>query len=200
MLADFGVSDGFIAMYHGGVMRARGIETLIRAAAQNEHILAAVLGPALHPDYYEKLRSLIDELGVSERVRFFPAVAQSSLWEYVGAADAGVMMISPSYESYRLCLPNKLFECIQSETPPVASALPEMSRVIEKYGVGLTCAPDDPKALSDTLEALRTDKEQYGVFKKNLVAAKKELCWEKESRILVDAYTALLSGCEDVKG
>jgi len=39
--------------------------------------------------------------------------------------------------NYRFALPNKLFDYIQSEVPVLSASLPEMKRVVDKYGVGV---------------------------------------------------------------
>ena len=37
------------------------------------------------------------------------------------------------------------------------------------------------------------DNSVYNKFKKNIVLAKEELCWEKEKEVLVNAYSDLLN-------
>ena len=148
-----------------------------------------ILGDPIGGDgYLQKLRSLCMELGVKERILFHPAVAGEELWQYVGAADVGVMMIENSCSSYYLSLPNKFLECVQSLTPIICSDFPEMHRLIEQYDIGLTCLPSLPYILRDHLETLRTDHDLYQRLKKNLLVAKEDLSWEKEKIKLMAAY------------
>ena len=85
-------------------------------------------------------------------------------------------------------LPNKFFENVQAETPIVASDFPETSRLVERYGIGLTCDPSDVAEIASCIERLREDRGLYGECKSNLKAAKRELCWERERDALEEAY------------
>lgn len=177
----------FVVMYHGGIMKNRGIETVIRLTAMNPNLRAIILGNG--DEYYlELLKEMAAGLGVSDRVLFHPAVPIKKLWKYVGAADLSVMMIEGSSKSYYYALPNKFFESIQALTPIVASAFPEMKKLIEQYEIGLTCAPTDLEELNNCVERIRNDKELYMKYKRNLQNAKEELCWEKEKQILENAF------------
>jgi len=39
---------------------------------------------------------------------------------------------------------------------------------------------------------MRTNREMYTRFKTNLKKAKEELCWENESKVLLEAYKKIL--------
>lgn len=184
-------SDAFFVMYHGGIIRNRGIETFIRAVVSNPNITGIILGFALDEKYMDELKSLVSEQNVANRILFLPAVPLGILWEYVGAVDVGVMPIQNICKNHYFSLPNKFFENIQSLTPIIASDLPEMRRLIEKYNIGLTCDQTSVESLNSGIEKLRIDKELYGEMKRNLVAAKNDLCWEKEKLVLIEAYKKL---------
>lgn len=185
------VDNSFLLMYHGGILRQRGIEVLIRVVAINPHVCAVILGNG-DASYMSTLQSLAQKLGVEKRILFHPAVPISELWKYVGAVDVSVMMIRASAKSYYYALPNKFFESIQALTPIIASDFPEMKKIIEKYEIGLTCDPDDVNAINACVERMRTDKMFYNQCKENLKKAKEDLCWEKEKFILMEAYKKII--------
>lgn len=186
----------FIVMYHGAVMPHRGIEQLLELLALNPALYGIILGNPIedknYEGYYEGLKEKAQTLGVQGRVLFLPAVPPNELWQFIGAANTGLVLVQNVATSYYYSLPNKFFENIQSLTPIVASNFPEMSNIIDKYGIGLVCPPDDVSAINKCVEKLRTDNAFYLSVKKNLAKAKEELCWENEKNILLDAYKKTL--------
>jgi len=185
-------SSTFFAMYHGALKKDRGIENFILAIQANPNIIGIILGHGYgHNDavYLEELKRLI---ALPPRVIFLPAVPNENLWEYVGATDVGVHVIQTNVPNHYLCLPNKFFENIQSLTPLVVADIPEMRKLIDKYDIGLTCDQANIESINSALEKMRTDKELYQKFKHNLVAAKKDLCWENEKISLIEAYKKLV--------
>lgn len=186
-----GGAGAFLVMYHGALTTGRGIETLLRVTAENEHVRAVVLGSGSEA-YLNRLQALASELGVTDRVLFHPAVPQPELWKYVGAADLSLMMIEGKAKSYYYALPNKFFESIQSLTPIVASDFPEMKRLIDEYDIGLTCDPNDLDAVCACVDKMRTDKAFDLKCRQNLDTAKAELCWEREKKRLIQAFERYL--------
>ena len=101
-------------------------------------------------------------------------------------------MIEGQAKSYYFSLPNKFFESIQSLTPIVASNFPEMKRIIDFYQIGLTCDPLDADAIHQCVEKMREDKAFYTECKENLKLAKSDLCWEKEKKVLEEAFKEIV--------
>ena len=183
--------DTFLLMYHGVLTNGRGIENVVRAIAGLEKVAVILLGYG-ESSYVATIKSLIKSLGVEKKVLFHSAVPQGELWQFIGAADAGMVLIENVCLSYYYSLPNKLFENIQSLTPVIGSNFPEISQIIDSYEIGLCCNPSDPREIATTIEAMRTDKDKYAFYKKRLGAAKKELSWENEKIRLQNAYTTYL--------
>ena len=187
------VSDNsFIVMYHGGIMRNRGIEVLLASIQRNKNLVAMILGDG-EPSYLEQLKQMAEQLQISNRVLFHDAVPIDVLWQYVGAADVGMITIPPASKSYYFMLPNKLFENIQSLTPIIGSNFPEITKIVNKYDIGILVNPENVEEIVDAVEKMRTDKELYYKFKNNLKQAKEDLCWENESKILEEAYAKILN-------
>lgn len=188
--SQLGVStNSFIVLYHGALMTQRGIETMIEALGVHKESVGVVLGSDLEGGgYLASLIRMAEDNGISDRLLFHPYVPITDLWRYVGAADVGIVMIENSCKSYYLSLPNKFLECIQSMTPIICSDFPEMSAIVNKYQIGLTCPPSDPKALAQCISTMQTDKAMYQNFKDNLKLAKSELSWEKERQKLQEAF------------
>lgn len=179
--------DTFLIMYHGGVMPHRKIEIFIDAVSRNPHIAGIILGNAFPESYLEQLKKYAKVTGVSGRIYFHPAVPIEELYKYVSAADVGTVLISARYKNDYLCLPNKFFENIQSMTPLITFEFPEMKHIIQQYGIGLTVDTLHTDDIDSAIERMRTDREFYTRCKKNLEAAKRELCWENEKQVLLRA-------------
>ncbi len=189
----FGAEEGkILLLYHGMLCTGRGIEALIQTAAQGDSICLVVLGDAAEQPYLEHLREMARDFGVENKVLFHSAVSGNDLWKYIGAVDLSMVMISPVSKSYYYALPNKFFESIQALTPIIASDLPEMKYLIEKYKIGLICEPENVQEIYNCVMRMHNDQELYRACKKNLNFAKAELCWENEKRILKKAYRKAL--------
>ena len=182
----------FLAMYHGGLMPDRGIEQIIEAVSRVEGCRLVVMGNG-DDAYAGELRALADACGVADRVLFRPAVDRGVLESHVAAADVGLALIQNVARSYYLSLPNKFFENIQAEVPIIASDFPEMSRLVEEYGIGLTINPHDVGAIASSLERMRDDTALRQSCKEGLREAKRDLCWEREQGALRDAYGKALA-------
>lgn len=177
----------FIVMYHGGICPNRGIEQLIDAVAMNGNVFAVILGDG-SKEYIDKLILRTVDRGINDKILFQSAVPQSELWKYIGAVDLEIMLIQPAVKSYFYSLPNKFFESIQSMTPMLTSDFPEMRHLIDKYAVGEYCDPQDVESINKHIEHFRTNPVKMDEYRANLKRAKEELCWEKESNVLKEAY------------
>ena len=89
-------------------------------------------------------------------------------------------------------LPNKFFENIQSLTPVIVSNFPEVSKIVDEYNIGIKVDPNSIAEIIEAIEKMRYDKILYATFKSNLKKAKEELCWEKEKKVLEQAYEKLV--------
>ncbi len=192
---EFGVPGGkgcFLLMYHGSIAAERGLETLIEVVKMNPMIYLYIIGDGA-PNYIEKLQELCRARKVDHRVIFHEAVHLDELWKYIGSADVGMIMVRAAWKSYYYMLPNKLFENIQAETPVICSNFPVISSLVEQYGVGLTCDPENLEDINKCIERLRLHPELCRQFKENEREAKEELCWENEQEVLKEAYSKLLA-------
>ena len=105
--------------------------------------------------------------------------------------DAGSIILETRFVSYYLSLPNKFFENIQSLVPVITGPLPEMRRIVEQYGIGISFRDTDD--LAAVIAYMRDDPGSYRTYKRNLKRAKEELCWENEKQALMNAYREILT-------
>lgn len=188
--------DTFIASYHGNIQPFRGLEEILEALRLDPTLYSVWIGNAQTEEtkaYEQSLLQRAKETGVADRLLRYPAQAREVLWKYVSAVDAAIVMMNGAQNpNYKYALPNKFFESIQSMTPIICSDTVEMGQIVKKYDIGLLVPSGDGAALAAAIERLREDRAMYERFKKNLVRAKEELCWEHEKENLKKAYQKYL--------
>ncbi len=184
--------DAFIIMYHGIIAKSRSIETSIKAIERNPNIFGIIVGNDIHGTLASELKEYCEAKGFANRVFFHEAIPIEKLYQYVGAANVGMILFNARCESYRLALPNKFFENVQALTPLITAYYPEMKSLIDEYQIGITVDPTDESEIDSAIEKMRVDESFYKQLKTNLIKAKDELCWDKEKEKLVAAYSELL--------
>ncbi|MDG1452317.1 MAG: glycosyltransferase, partial [Polaribacter sp.] len=86
--------------------------------------------------------------------------------------------------SFTFSLPNKLFDFIHAGIPIVAGNMPEISRIINQYKVGVIVDDYTPKKIAEKINELLADKILLATIKKNQQETKEILCWETEAKKL----------------
>lgn len=178
-----------IILYHGAYVRNRGLEEFIACVPylREGRIVLRGTGPL-----ESKLRMLVHELRVQDRVTFAPPVPMVELVRTASEADLGVAPFLPVCLNTRFCLPNKLFEYMMAGLAVVATDVPEMRKIVLGHNIGLMFPSNDPKEMAAVCNELLGDKSRLLQMKKNsALAATQNYNWEQEERRLLQAYTAL---------
>ncbi|HST55731.1 MAG TPA: glycosyltransferase family 4 protein [Solirubrobacteraceae bacterium] len=178
-----------LILHQGAPAPDRGCEALVAAMQELPQARLAFLGDP-EPGYGVKLRGLIKDLGVQERVSLLGSVPLEDLLAHTSEADVGVTLLQDTCENHRLALPNKLFEYVAAGVPVVASALPETQRLVQQHGLGWCVTPGDQaglvRALGDALSACRDPG-----LRARLTEAAQELSWSREQQRLLGLYAKL---------
>jgi glycosyltransferase involved in cell wall biosynthesis len=175
-----------VAVYVGALTTGRGLEIAIRALAQVPEARLRLVGPG-HDGYRAELGELARRVGVADRVEVAAAVSPELLVDAIREASVGLALIQPVCLSYRMSLPNKLFEYVTAGLPVLGSDLPSIGRLISEHRIGLVAQPDEAAdvaaKLSTMLEPARNEE-----FRRAVRAAAEQLRWESESRLLAASY------------
>ncbi len=185
-------ADALLVLHQGAPAPGRGCEVLLDALTRLPDVHLAFLGDP-ETGYGEQLEASIRERRLQARVSTLPSVPLSRLLANTAEADVGVTLLQDTCENHRLALPNKLFEYIAAGVPVIASALPEMQKLVGAYGIGWCVAPDDPAQVAAAIEhalASRADPE----LRQRLRRASEALSWELEQRVLIELYEELARG------
>lgn len=177
-----------IFLYQGNLSRGRGVEVVLETfkCLDNKNSVIVFMG-------YGELKNLILEYQKEhDNIYFHEAVNPNILLNYTSSADFGISMIEDICLSYRYCLPNKMFEYIMAGVPVIVSNLPEMKKLVEKYGVGVVAKENSQEALSEAI--ILASSLDKGHVQKRLNSVKSIYNWEEQERVLISLYRGVLNG------
>lgn len=167
-------------IHHGLAHPSRRIEEMIKAVY--------LAGPRFSGTFLltgsnTRYKRYLQRLATRNAVSISPPIPQEQLILYGSHYDIGILSIYPSNPNYTFCLPNKLFQFIQSRLVIVAGPTPAVADIIERYDIGVVASDFTPRALSQALLSLTPDSILR--MKANTERAARELCWENEEHVLI---------------
>jgi glycosyltransferase involved in cell wall biosynthesis len=185
---DHGSSQGnSVIIYQGALNVGRGLEIMIETMRFLDHAVLILAGTG---DIEEDLKRKVQDLNLGDRVEFRGRMSPEKLTPLTRTADLGISLEEDLGLNYRYALPNKLFDYIQCRVPVLCSALPEMSKIVEAYGIGVVVRNREPQNLARVIRFMLKERAS-GAWREALEKAANELCWENESekylKLLVDA-------------
>ena len=179
-----------IVLYQGGLQQGRGLPRLVKAAEKVPNAYFVFIGGGRQT---EELCSLVVELGLTDRVYFIPTVSLNDLPEYTASADIGVQPIENTCLNHFSTDSNKLFEYVIAGLPVIASAMPEIRKVVQQYDLGLSVPPGDTGALIEALNTMINQPELRQHYAQQASKAAHHLNWEAQEQSLLDLYDRVLS-------
>jgi glycosyltransferase involved in cell wall biosynthesis len=181
--------DQKIILYQGAVNVDRGLEEAILAMKYLRS--DAVLVIAGVGDIFESLKVFTEENHLSEKVRFLGQVPFQELHAYTLMADLGLSIEKDVSVNYHYCLPNKFLDYIQANIPVLVSPFPEMKALVDQYRIGEFIDSHDPAGIAARIDAMFDDRAKLAEYKRNLLKAAGELCWEAEEGELLKVVSLL---------
>jgi len=175
-----------IIIYQGVLNIGRGIELMMDSM---KHLTDYKLIIAGSGDIEKQLlqKRINDKL--EEQVVFLGRLDKKELDSYTRKAMVGFSLEENLGLNYYYALPNKIFDYIQSETPVIASALPEMEKMINKHKVGICIKDRTENNIADAVKKIETNYDQYlNACRK----AKGYLHWENQEEKLISIYKETL--------
>lgn len=184
--ADYGLpADRVIFLLQGaGINMHRGAEEAVEAMQYVNGGLLLFVGSG---DVIDHLQQRVADLGLTEKVKFIPKVQPTELRRITKLADFGLTLDKDTNLNYRFSLPNKLFDYIHAGLPVLASDLPEVRRIIDRYDIGILLPAIDPSSIASAMNQLAADDARISKWKENLIFASGELTWDREQSELLAA-------------
>ena len=177
-------------LYHGIVAPGRGLEAAIDSvAAWRAEFDLTIRGPG-GTAYLQALQTRIERAGMARRITLAPPVPMVDLVREAAAFDIGFFALPGHSRHNVFALPNKFFEYAMAGLALCISDLPEMTRLLRQYDMGVSIAAVTPEAIAASINAL--DRASIDRYRGNALAAARELCWDRESERLVSAYRRAL--------
>jgi len=183
-----------LVVYTGKLQKGRGLEKLLTAWAglpAGCHLAIIGRGPL-----EGRLRDCARSAGL-KNVYFLPPVNALELPGYIRGATLGVVLIEDTDQSKYYSLPNKLLEFIAAGVPVLASKLPEISRLVDEYQVGVFADPGDSADIRKSMSELLGDAEKMRFLRLNALKARTSLTWRKEAGLLISEYSKITGGKQE---
>jgi glycosyltransferase involved in cell wall biosynthesis len=175
-----------LALYVGALTTGRGLELSIMALSHIDDVRLRLVGPA-RPAYLKQLVDLARSEGVADRVEFAGAVSPAELVETISEASVGLALIQPVCLSYRMSLPNKVFEYVAAGLPVLGSDLPAISALVNEHRIGLVAEPGEVQDVALKLGEM-LEPERNSAFRDAARRAADILNWDREAELLAHEY------------
>lgn len=195
------VGEKTMLLYQGAVNVGRGVRELIDVMNLLPDCRLTVAGDG---DLLDELKDYAEKKPWGGRIEFLGRVTPERLHAITGEADLGLCLLEELGLSYQCALPNRIGDFIHAGVPILATGFEAIREVLEHYGVGtVTEACPHVKEgqayeayinrLADTIsKTLTLWREMPGEEKERRFAkARRELCWENEKKILLEAVDAI---------
>lgn len=168
-----------IILQGSGINIDRGAEELVMSMKYlSENYLLLIIGGG---DVINELKKISQIEKLNSKVIFIPRLKPEELYHYTINSDLGITIDKDTNLNYRFSLPNKIFDYLNAGIPVLASKLPEVEKLINKYEVGFFINNHSPEHIAEMIESsLESDK--YNSTRKNTYKASIENSWEIEKK------------------
>lgn len=167
--------EDYVLVYQGALRAGRGLETLCAWVKTTPGLALLIFGDG-------PLESLVSEYAQHSRICWQGRLPWAEMMAFSAGADAGLVWIEPLSESYRLSLPGKIFDYPQAGLPVLATPLPEISRYVHEYNLGVVCADFSCGAFAEAVNEL---KRRRADLQEGLRHRVKDLNWDQEGKRFV---------------
>lgn len=182
--------DWPIVLYQGGLQQGRGLERIIDAAQYIKKTYFVFIGGGR---LEVPLKQKVARLGLEEKVHFIKTVPLDYLPEFTSSADIGIQAIENTCLNHYSTDSNKLFEYMMAGLPVVASNLPEISKIVNQFELGLIVPSSDTEALVKAIQKLVDQPDLQKKFRENALSSRITLNWEDQEEKLIGLYKTILS-------
>jgi glycosyltransferase involved in cell wall biosynthesis len=178
-------SPNHILLYQGALNEGRGLEQAIEAMQDVENCAFWLVGEG---DLSEILRGRVAALKLENKVKFLGFIKPKDLPNITRQATIGLNIAEDKSLSYRLSLPNKIFDYIQAGVPQICIQFIEFQRLNNEFNMAYMIPKAEKQWIAEAINNLISDKVLYQNLKENCVKAADVLTWENEVKKLIAFY------------
>ncbi|WP_226618616.1 glycosyltransferase [Cytobacillus firmus] len=178
-------SNEKLLLYQGGIQTGRGLDKLIQAAPLFKEGTLVLIGDG---KIKKDLIKMVEELKLSEKVKFIPKVPLAELPKYTRNAYIGFQVLNNVCFNHYSASSNKLFEYMMSGVPVVACNFPEIKKVVEGEKVGICIDSHNYQEIAEAVNTLLDDEQLRDRFSANCLRAKNKYNWEEEKEHFLQIY------------
>jgi glycosyltransferase involved in cell wall biosynthesis len=175
-------------IYHGAVHPSRKTENMISLMDHLDNRFHLYLMLVEGKKSYH--RRICDMAGRHPRITVRDTVPMPDIAENINKYDIGLFLLSPETFSYRMALPNKLFEFIQGRLAIAIWPSPEMAKIVKEHDCGIVAKDFSIMSMATMLNNLST--QQIDLYKKNSHIAASKLCAEENRERFLAVIQSLL--------
>jgi glycosyltransferase involved in cell wall biosynthesis len=173
-------------LYHGAYHPNRGLECVIDSVALWPPNFRLKLRGIGAPHYIDALRKRALGSTAHDRIIFADPVRMDDLVQAAATSDVGIFTIPPYTVQADYVLPNKFFEYTMAGLCLVVSRAKEMSKEVERRGLGVVANGTSPRDIAAAISTLTRDR--IDAAKQASLAAARELNWDREKSRLSDLW------------
>jgi glycosyltransferase involved in cell wall biosynthesis len=177
-----------VILYQGKLAQNKGVEYMIKAIQHIDDAVLVIIGSGYMK---EQLVDMVNTLKLTKKVFFIDKQPYETIHLYTRQADLGVSLEEYTSESYKSTISTKVFNYINNDIPVIVSNLPEMTKVVESYKIGIVSESYHPLILANKINKVFNNPKILEDYKKNIKKAKADLNWEKEETKLVDLFNSV---------
>jgi D-inositol-3-phosphate glycosyltransferase len=196
-------ADAHVVTFVGRIQPHKGPEVLIRAIAEmvthspmlRAKLVTLIVGGASGANGAEvdRMKELVQWLGINDVVRFAPPVDRTGLADYYRASD---LVCVPSYsESFGLVA----LEAQACGTPVVASAVGGLRTAVADGISGVLVDGHNPRAWSSVIARLLQEPQRRVLLSMGAFEHASHFGWDATSRGTLDIYDRVLTAHQVVK-
>ncbi|HEV2481766.1 MAG TPA: glycosyltransferase [Puia sp.] len=185
--------DKFFLLFQGaGINPERGVEELVLAMPLLDparfHLV--IIGGG---ENWEKIVEMVRDNGLSDRITLIPKIPFEQLRSVTRRAHLGLSLDKPNNINHIYGLPNKIFDYLHSGVPVLVSRVVELEKIVNTYDVGDFIENHQPAHIAAKILAISSDPGLLERWKRNTATVREELCWERESRVVVNIFEQVAS-------
>lgn len=180
--------DWPIILYQGGLQQGRGLLSVIDVAEKTLNAYFVFIGGGRLEN---TLKSRVAQLQLKNKCFFIPTVSLDALPLFTASADIGLQPIENTCFNHFSTDSNKLFEYVMAGLPVIASDMPTIRVLNDKYKFGILVKPGSCQELHEAVSSLASDNILRRQLSENSLLAREELCWENEEKKLLNIYSSI---------